>query len=525
MNPQKGRSFTERTTRWARSISVPAGALLIALAGITAGALTACSTQESGDASALRDAGMRALPYQVGQVVAGNDLYERKFLGVSVADGTDGYLVQEFYKQSGDKYTDPFVLSSLDDVTRGLVDADTPMAAELPRCDQGLAIVGLYTAWYPNGQKMLQGRHRAAASTASAVCTADGTWTWWSESGEKIREVTYQNGQQAGPWTQWWPSGQMAVQGLYEQSALESTSAAEGQWQWWWENGQLQAQGTFVNGQRQGQWTLWYDNGQMYEQGEYFDGRKAGPWQRWWRNGQLYERGGYDKGIRTGYWQRWNAQGSTVPLRLVMPAGPGATQKSQGEQVPFVSGDIVAGSKAYYRRFLGVTEKGFFEVQDFYRSNDAKLTDPYLLMEAADVIRGMDDLHGLYHYEGDAPLRMTGSYTRWHANGNQQVAIRFINGVPDGAYALWWENGQKRLQGTYRLGRQIGLWSWWREDGQLSGTGHYLDGLRSGEWSSWHGNGQLGSKGDYLHDERVGQWQHWDADGTLRGEASDPQAE
>jgi antitoxin component YwqK of YwqJK toxin-antitoxin module len=58
---------------------------------------------------------------------------------------------------------------------------------------------GLWTWWFPNGQKQTEGKYLFGKT--------DGPWVWWHPNGQKWIEGAYVLGQKSGPWTWWQPDG------------------------------------------------------------------------------------------------------------------------------------------------------------------------------------------------------------------------------------------------------------------------------------------------------------------------------
>lgn len=116
----------------------------------------------------------------------------RKFLGITV---NGHYLVQEFYAESGQKYSDPFLITKQDAISSG-----TSNKGKL----------GRITYYYLSGKKRAEG-------IANHDWWADGTATIWYESGQKASESLHQNRRMIR-YTNWYPNGQMKADVHYEES-------------------------------------------------------------------------------------------------------------------------------------------------------------------------------------------------------------------------------------------------------------------------------------------------------------------
>lgn len=161
----------------------------------------------------------------------------------------------------------------------------------------------------------------------------------------------------------------------------------------------------------------------------------------------------------------------------------------------FKVGEVVGENDLYYRRFLGLTERNGFVVQDFYKSDggvfeesvrgqglgiehsfsDKKLTNAYVLLWAEDV-QGVMFAHdvcaaGALSQEVSEWLRarrIEGEFVIWFASGQKALSANFKNGQLDGQWAQWYEQGGKQVLGRYEQGEQVGIWSFSREDGVLT---------------------------------------------------------
>lgn len=87
---------------------------------------------------------------------------------------------------------------------------------------------GLWTTYYRNGQKALEGQYKNDVPT--------GTFTWWHPNGQKAIEGPYTAGKQSGQWAWWYPNGQRHIRGFYDRGQQA------GQWSWWTD------EGTFAEG-------------------------------------------------------------------------------------------------------------------------------------------------------------------------------------------------------------------------------------------------------------------------------------
>lgn len=139
-----------------------------------------------------------AAPWKVGEVLVTGHLgsdgeglqMERKFVGIT----TDGlYLVQEFYSQSGQKYTDLFVMGE-----SGLMQEDTfernPMG-EIKDWDHVIGSIAIYAQ---DGSKLFEGSYDFDGN-------ASGHWIMWrnEQANEKFWEGDFSDNEKVGEWKTW----------------------------------------------------------------------------------------------------------------------------------------------------------------------------------------------------------------------------------------------------------------------------------------------------------------------------------
>lgn len=104
---------------------------------------------------------------------------------------------------------------------------------------------------------------------------------WWNC--KLLTTVKSGKDEKHGPWTSWFPSGQMQLQGAYEHDLQV------GKFTWWHSNGQRALEGTFDRGKQDGGWTWWHANGQKSIEGEYANGNPTGRWTWWHEDGRVVQ--------------------------------------------------------------------------------------------------------------------------------------------------------------------------------------------------------------------------------------------
>jgi antitoxin component YwqK of YwqJK toxin-antitoxin module len=222
-----------------------------------------------------------------------------------------------------------------------------------------------------------------------------------------------------------------------------------------------------------------------------------------------------------------------------------------GEIIPNTRQTMYDGNTHYvYRKFLGMTTRGYYLVQDFYEKQGQKLSDPYVLIDREDVDREENQrnrvppkidgpyirwyLNGQKRWEGyyvDGKKEgpgvgwsklgnkwsegyfkndlHEGLWTRWYSNGSKKTEEHYINGALNGPYIEWDPQGNKTIEGHYVNGKKEDLWAEWNSAGELIYQGNYRNGEKEGEW--YESNHEYGfvSEGRYIHGVKEGLWREW----------------
>lgn len=123
-------------------------------------------------------------------------------------------------------------------------------------------------------------------------------------------------------------------------------------------------------------------------------------------------------------------------------------------------GEIPLGStdaSRVYRKFLGMTSKGYFVVQDFYQESHKKTIDPVVITQKKYVT---------------------------------DISQSFTTYPFDSMFISWFENEQKAAEGLFQDGQRQGLWTWWYDNGQKWLEGEFLNNKKQGLWTTWDSDGK-----------------------------------
>ena len=345
--------------------------------------------------------------------------YVREFLGLTPQGH---YVVQDFYTEGDEKFTDPYVLLGKEAVFK----------KDFEFWSKDWLIHGRYVQWHLNGHKRMEMHFEDGQR--------QGPQTIWDKQGGKESEKTFKNDKLNGFYCTWYPDGQIQEKRYY------LNDLRTGLWVKWWGNGQKQYQGTYQNDMLQGQWEWWFSDGVLRASGSYSNGFKTGLWQWWNEKKQLVDSHNYNtEGDNAAQWLE-REFGIILDMELT------EQEKLNSENAHVAIGyrfevhdaDFV---NTYDRMFLGITVEGFNVVQDFYwDEGDRKRTQPYVLQD-----------------------RNTSALMYCEANDIQRCGI-------DGWYKQWFANGSKEFEGRMENGCPVGVWRWWSTNGLLLKETDYGDG-------------------------------------------------
>ena len=193
-----------------------------------------------------------------------HDVY-RIFLGITPKGY---YLVQDFYVELNRKYTNPYLVRSINDVEEGGYFAND------------ITIEGEYITWYLNGEK--------AFDVKFINGKKEGVRRIWYNNGQLLGEAYYVNNKRDGLDISWSYKGVMTKKFHLKEEMLDGLCTR------WHENGQKSEEATWIKGKSVGLESWWHENGQLQAQG-YRDanGLLDGEWKRWDSDGILLRRTWY----------------------------------------------------------------------------------------------------------------------------------------------------------------------------------------------------------------------------------------
>lgn len=136
---------------------------------------------------------------------------------------------------------------------------------------------GTFTAWedlgYFDGVAPL--RTRRTYEVVAGLVEGAMVGVWELPGDPKESEVHYTMGVREGPWTQWYPSGAVGVEGHFLQGLPHK------RWRVYYESGSLQVDEGFWQGQLHEAYTEYWENGAKRVEGAYAYGTPTGPFTFW----------------------------------------------------------------------------------------------------------------------------------------------------------------------------------------------------------------------------------------------------
>lgn len=185
--------------------------------------------------------------------------------------------------------------------------------------------------YYPDGKVMIfQTFKNGVAHGIRREYSKDGEIAagFIYENGKRIAEgITGQDGVRNGPWKDFYTTGQLRAEGLYQDGqmsgkwkfyhingAIEQTGEFDrqgrpvGKWTWFYPSGNLLREENYINGKADGMMTEYTEEGDIIAEGDFIDGEEEGPWT--YNLGNFKEEGGYSYGLRHGVWKHYYDDGT-----------------------------------------------------------------------------------------------------------------------------------------------------------------------------------------------------------------------
>lgn len=217
--------------------------------------------------------------------------------------------------------------------------------------------IGYVNYYYKSGKLYFQ----TPLKSINPDVYADGEIRYFTETGEKLMELNYQNGQLNGHASYYYPDGKVQYIGNYTDGVKTGVwkqwdqsgnygigtffnDKQHGKWTFYDANGNIKSEGKFHNGVQSGIWSVYRETGETAE-GSYLNGLPEGTWVCQYKNGKPCFIGGYRKGIKEGYWKEWDPMGRLSQGNYVNNQREGTWSLSNASGQKVLEGAYVNGKE------------------------------------------------------------------------------------------------------------------------------------------------------------------------------------
>jgi antitoxin component YwqK of YwqJK toxin-antitoxin module len=205
----------------------------------------------------------------------------------------------EIYLDELDPIPPPVVVTSgkvQDKYEDGTVRIDREV---LKLSDDQLVNHGVFTEYYPNGQKFAEGSYKNGVH--------DGSWTFWHDNGQVCKTVTFRDGRADGTWEVFRADGTLQAKRTYK------GNLRDGEWVMYHPDGKtVRLVDTYASGVREGPSRLYYPNGQMQREMIFKNNLIDGVMTEWDESGRKLAEVNFTAGQRHGKFILYQPDGTTV---------------------------------------------------------------------------------------------------------------------------------------------------------------------------------------------------------------------
>lgn len=248
----------------------------------------------------------------------------------------------------------------------------------------------------------------AASACATASQVPKGrAWVLNYGDGKKLCEYRLEEGHRHGPFSCYYPSGQLALRGEYEDRYPK------------------------------GRWTRWYDTGEPWTEGEFDRGRLSGEWLTRDREGDV---------ILTERFDPRQARCADGSIRIGAEPPKALEQRceSRDEQAA-----LLARITTWYP---GGAKHSESQTRDWVMISRSREWHENGRL-ARDVEAGSD---------GTSQVTVR----QWYSDGSRKEEAELRNGELDGSFRRWHPGGMLAIEGRYRAGEPVGEIRSWDADGK-----------------------------------------------------------
>lgn len=301
---------------------------------------------------------------------------------------------------------------------------------------------GLWVKVYTNGRLYYKGTFKTDVP--------QGTFWFWYDSGEPMREVEHLDGTEHMVATHYHRNGKIMSRGEYRQGTNEEgqpDKVRDGEWKFYDEDGYLKSVENYRLGAKNGASTTYYDTGKVLRVETFENGKQEGKFTEYYENGRVRAIRNYRNGTFHGEMKIFAADGTSI-----------------------LQGTYENG------RQHGI----WIEFND---SGKIKMTTKY---NQGEVV---------------ATRRENGEFTDYHPNGIPKSHYTYENGKKNGPFSVWFEQGewvrepmdapmpgggiqfkekligtQVQCEGDYLDDKLEGIVTWYNERGRVMKIEEYVNG-------------------------------------------------
>lgn len=280
--------------------------------------------------------------------------------------------------------------------------------------------------------------------------TPIGTFWFWYDSGEPMREVDHLDGTKHMVATHFHTNGKIMSKGHYREGKDPTTGEPDklrdGEWEFFGENGLLRSKEHYRLGQKHGAATSYYDSGKLLREEHYSNGKKEGKFIEYFENGRIHALREHANNTFHGETMVYESDGSFIMK------GNYVNGKRDGIWIFFEDGRIRLTTKFDNGKEVS-TRRENGEFIDYYANGIPKAS---------------------YTYENG---KRNGPFTEWHEMG-EWVREPMDMPAPGGGIQFREKliNTQVKCEGDYLDDQPEGAMTWYDVRGKILKIEDYVNG-------------------------------------------------
>ncbi len=349
----------------------------------------------------------------------------------------------------------------------------------------------------------------------------DSVWTFYNQSGEIDRRISYQLGLKSGyeivyHYQNPLRPGRMTIKSktLYVNGKREGASYE------YFPEGELKRIVLYKNGKKQGLSREFSRDSVLISVMEFNDnymvnrerlnrkdqeGRKQGTHRTYYENGRIKKEAHFLNDQLHGYYREFDGRG-----RLVL-----ALRYEKGQIVEEIDEDLkeMLDMKSSYDEnglllFTGAYKNGIpVGIHRFYDSTGVVVNAHLYSENGKRIAEGIIDEQG----------RRKGKWTDYYTDGSKRASGNYLNNRRSGSWTFYYRNGKIEQKGRFDKGRYHGAWHWYYPNGEIWREEQYFNGREDGSFVEYGPNGEVLTSGSYMSGEKDGEWSYQVGDHLEKG--------